>query len=113
MSPNVLDIIILTVTCGCGWLLIAYEGYAIPRGLTVGAWLAGDFSWLQGLAYVGIVGAVVLSFIVSVWWTAVIVIVGANVLARVILPIFKAQSQIVGIVGLLVGFVASGIVALT
>lgn len=113
MIRDLVDIAVLTATCGFGWLLIAYEGYARPRGLPVGAWLSGDFSWLQGLAYIGIVGAVVLSFFVSVWWTAAVVIVGANILARAILRIFKARSQILGILGLLVGFIASGVVALT
>lgn len=108
-----IDIVVLTATCGFGWLLIAYEGYARPRGWPVGGWLAGDFSWLQGLAYIGIIGTVVLSFVVSAWWAAIIVIVGANILARLFLPIFKAQSQIIGMLGLFAGLVASGIVAWT
>jgi hypothetical protein len=36
---------IFCLTAGFGWAIIAYEGYAAPRGWSVGALLTGPFSW--------------------------------------------------------------------
>lgn len=40
MTLGLVEAAILCLTCGAGWLTLAYEGYANARGWPVGAWLA-------------------------------------------------------------------------
>lgn len=103
MENTIINLAILAVTAGFGWLIIAYEGYANTRGWTVGAWFSGPFTWLQGIGYFALIGAAIISFFVSEWWAPIVVLVAANVLVRILLPVFKAQSQVVAIFGVLIG----------
>jgi|GEM_PF-2809429 len=112
MTLTLIETLILTVTCGAGWLTIAYSGYANARGWPVGAWLAGDFSWLQGLAYFALIGAPLIAFARGPWWVAVIVLAAGNILVRFVLPTFRAQSQFIALAGVILGLVASVVIAL-
>jgi len=94
---------VFALTAGFGWAIIAYAGYANPRCWPVGAWLAGDFSWLQGLAYVALIGAVIASAYSGAWWHALIVIVAANIFVRLLFPAFGPRSQIVSTLGVFFG----------
>ena len=96
-------VIILSLTAGFGWVIIAYEGYAYPRGWPVGAWLVGPFSWLQGLAYVALVGAIVASVFAGAWWHAIVVVIAANICVRLLYPIAGPRAQVVALLGVLVG----------
>jgi hypothetical protein len=94
---------IFSLTAGFGWAIIAYEGYATPRGWPIGAWLAGPFSWLQGIAYVALIGAVVASIYAGAWWHAVVVVVAANICVRLLFPIAGPRAQVVALLGIVVG----------
>lgn len=107
MSALTLNLTILTLTAGFGWLIIAYEGYANMRGWPVGAWLSGHFSWLQGIAYVALIVSVILSFVAVAWWAPAVVLIAGNILVRVMLPILKTKSQVVATVGVFVGLLLS------
>jgi len=107
MESLYVKLIILCVTCACGWTIIAYEGYAHPRGWPIGSWMSGNFSWLQGIGYLGILESIVISFIIADWWTPIIIIIGGNILVRIALPVFKAKAQIVATVGLVIGIIIS------
>jgi len=96
-------LVVFALTAGFGWAIIAYAGYANPRGWPVGAWLASDFSWLQGLAYVALVGAIAASAYAGAWWHALIVVVAANVFVRVLFPIAGPRSQVAGLLGVVIG----------
>ena len=95
--------VVFVLTAGSGWAIISYAGYANPRGWPVGAWLASDFSWLQGLAYVALVGGVAVSAYVGAWWHAIVVVLVANVFVRVLFPIAGPRAQIGGLLGVVVG----------
>jgi len=95
--------IVFALTAGFSWTIIAYAGYANPRGWPVGAWLAGNFSWLQGLAYIALVGAVAASVYTGDWWHAIVVLVSSNIITRVLLSTAGPLSQIVSMLGVLVG----------
>lgn len=108
MTPTeIANIAVLTATVGFGWAIIAYSGYANLRGWTVGSWFAGDFSWLQGLAYLALVGGVALSTIVGAWWHAIVVLLGAFILVRILFSFFGPRSQVVALVGTIVGLALS------
>lgn len=110
MSITWVEIVILCAPCGAGWLTIAYAGYANVRGWSVGAWFAADFSWLQGLAYLALIGAPVIALIRGAWWVPVVVLLVGNVLVRVVLPVFRAQSQFIAAAGVIIGLIASAVV---
>lgn len=97
------------LTAGFGWAAIAYEGYAAPRGWPVGAWLAGPFSWLQGLAYVALIGAIFASVFAGAWWHAILVIVFANICVRLLFSIAGPRAQVVASLGILVGLPLSAV----
>lgn len=107
MTALTLNLTILTLTASFGWLIIAYEGYANKHGWTVGAWLSGPFSWLQGIAYIALIVSVILSFVKVAWWAPVVVLIAGNILARIMLSTLKAKSQIVSIVGVFVSLLLS------
>ena len=75
--------------------MIAYAGYARPRGLPTGALYASDFSWLQGVAYLAMLCALVLGFLATGWWGPIVVLVGGNVVTRVLLPAAKQNAQFI------------------
>lgn len=84
-----------TVLCGFAWAMIAYEGYATPRGLPVGALYIADFSWLQGVAYLAILCGLVFGYIATGWWGLIVVLVGGNLVTRLTLPTAKEKTQII------------------
>ena len=100
---EIFKIIVFSVTAGLGWSIIAYEGYASPRGWPVGAWLTGAFSWLQAIAYIALLGAVAASVYVGAWWHAFIVVFAANIFVRVLFPITGPQAQVISALGVFVG----------
>ena len=96
-------VIVFSLTAGFGWAIIAYSGYANPRGWPVGSWLARDFSWLQGLAYIAVAVAVAASIYAGVWWHGIIVLVAANVFVRILFPMVGPRAQVTSMLGVLVG----------
>ena len=56
IDATMINLALLSCTCGLGWGIIAYSGYAASKGQVCGAWFAGDFSLLQGVGYVAILG---------------------------------------------------------
>ena len=100
---ELVKISIFILTAGFGWAVIAYAGYAQPRGWSVGSWLASDFSWLQGLAYLAIVASITVSIYTGAWWHAFVVIIFANLLVRTLFPLCGPKSQIYSTVGVLIG----------
>lgn len=103
MDSLYVNLSILTLTCAFGWTIIAYEGYARQRAWPVGNLFAGNFSWVQGVAYIAIIGAAIISFIVTSWWGPILVIVVANLLVRIQFSIFKSKSPILATVGVFIG----------
>jgi hypothetical protein len=103
LEVEITRLIVFTLTAGFGWSIIAYAGYANTRGWPVGAWLAGDFSWLQGLAYLALVGAVAAAAYSGAWWHAIIVVVAANLVVRVLFPMAGPQAQVVSTLGVVIG----------
>lgn len=81
--------------CGFGWAMIAYAGYARPRGLPTRALYATDFSWLQGVAYLAMLCGLVLGFLAAGWWGPIVVLVGGNVVTRLLLPSAKQNTQVI------------------
>ena len=100
---EIVKLAVFALTAGFGWSIIAYAGYANPRGWPVGEWLAGDFSWLQSLAYVALIGAVIASAYSGAWWYALVVIVAANIFVRLLFPALGPRSQIASSLGVLFG----------
>lgn len=79
MTISLALLITATVMCGLGWAMIAYSGYATLRGWRIGAWYAADFSWLQGIAYLAIIGGLVFGYLAFGWWALIIVLVVGNI----------------------------------
>jgi hypothetical protein len=100
-------LVVLSLTTGFGWSVIAYAGYAKQRCLPVGALLAGNSSWLQGIAWIAIGGGVVTSGYFGAWWQAVFVLVAANILVRILFSALGPKSQVVSALGVLVGIPTS------
>lgn len=84
-----------TTLCGFAWAVIAYEGYASPRGLPVGALYVADFSWLQGVAYLTILCGLVFGYIATGWWGPIVVFIGGNLVTRLTLHAAKESTQII------------------
>jgi hypothetical protein len=76
-----------------------------------GRWFAADFSLLQGLAYLLIVAAPTLAVLHGRWWHAIVVLLAANVLTRVLLSAFKERTQLVALGGVVLGIFAVAILA--
>lgn len=100
---EIAKLIVFTLTAGFGWAIIAYAGYANPRGWPVGGWLAGDFSWLQGLAYVALLGAVAASVYAGAWWHSIVVVAAANVFVKALFPIAGPRAQVASLLGVIAG----------
>lgn len=96
MTP--LHLILLTTAaalCGFGGAMIAYSGYALPRGWRVGRLYVTDFSWLQGIAYLAILGSLVFGHLAVGWWGVIVVLVMGNILTRVLLPSAGEKTQVI------------------
>ena len=95
MTISLALLITATVMCGLGWAMIAYSGYATLRGWRIGAWYAADFSWLQGIAYLAIIGGLVFGYLAFGWWALIIVLVVGNILTRILLAAARENTQMV------------------
>lgn len=102
-------LVVFALTAGFGWAVIAYAGYANQRGWPVGAWLAGNFSWLQGLAYVALLGAIAAAAYVGAWWHAIVVVIAANAFVRGLFPVAGPRAQVASAVGVVVGIPLSAV----
>lgn len=105
MYLNYESIAWLSLAGAFGWTAIAYEGAATKRGWPVGRLFAGSESWVQVLSYIILFICIGFALKASPWWSVFIVIVGANVLCRLIIAIFGPLSQPIS----LLGIVATGI----
>lgn len=95
MPISIVVLLIAIMMCGHAWAIIAYSGYAAPRGWRVGAWYAAEFSWLQGIAYLAIIGALVLGYLAFGWWGPIVVVIIGNVVTRILLASVRESSQLV------------------
>lgn len=93
IDATMINLALLSCTCGLGWGIIAYSGYAASKGQVCGAWFAGDFSLLQGVGYVAILGSLIIAPIVGPWWHLVVVLLAGNILARVLFAVMGAKVQ--------------------
>lgn len=94
-QPQLMLLVTATAWCGFGWAMIAYSGYATPRGWRVGALYFADFSWLQGIAYLALFGSLIFGFLAVGWWGPIAVLLGGNILSRLLLPAAKESTQII------------------
>lgn len=93
-----------TALCGFGWAMIAYSGFATPRGCRVGASYFADFSWLQGIAYLALFGSLIFGFLAVGWWRPTAMLLAGNILSRRLLPVAEESTQtIVPVAVLLLG----------
>jgi hypothetical protein len=100
MSTSVpISVIVLCFTTAAGWGVIAYSGFAGPRGLPVGALLAEQYSWLQGLAYLVLLGSIAATFSVGSWWLPLLVIISANLIVRLLFRAAGPTSQYICAIG--------------
>ena len=91
---DLLSIAIFTLTGTMGSGVIAYAGYANLKGLPAGAIFAKDFSFLQGLAWLALIGSIVAAWYFGAWWHALAVLLVANILTRLLFAAFAPQVQI-------------------
>jgi hypothetical protein len=95
MNISIILLFTATVLCGHGWAIIAYSGYAVPRGWRVGTWYAAEFSWLQGIAYVAIIGSLIFGYLAFGWWAPIVVVVIGNIVTRILLATARESAQII------------------
>jgi hypothetical protein len=111
MGLTWVDTTILCATCGAGWLTIAYSGYALSRGWICGVWFSNPVSLLHGLAYLALFGARIIASVRGHWWTGAVIFAVANILVRIVLPVFRRRVPFVALAGLILGLIASAVVA--
>jgi hypothetical protein len=77
------------------WSIIAYSSYALKHDLPVGGLYNAEFSWLQGIAYLTIIGGFVFGFIACGWWGLVAVLVIGNIITRILFFTAREYTQII------------------
>jgi hypothetical protein len=105
------DTTILSATCGAGWLTIAYSGIARSRGWLCGTAFSNPLSLLHGLAFLSFFGAPIIASARAHWWTGAIILVVGNIFVRIVLSVFGRRVPLVALAGLLLGLIASAVVA--
>lgn len=100
-SLQLILLIAAVALCGFGWAMIAYSGYAMPRGWRVGAWYFAGFSWLQGIAYIALLASLIFGYLAVGWWGPIVVLIGGNILTRLVLPTAKESTQLIAPVAVL------------
>ncbi|MBS7350292.1 MAG: hypothetical protein KIG95_09100 [Comamonas sp.] len=94
-SLQLILLIAAVALCGSGWAMIAYSGYATQRGWRGGAWYFAGFSWLQGIAYIALVGSLIFGYLAVGWWGPIAALLGGNIFTRLFLPTAKESTQLI------------------
>jgi hypothetical protein len=103
-----LNLAILTATCAMGWGVIAYDGYARLKGLPTGAMFASEISQIQAFAWIAIIISLVVAPIVGSWWHLFVVLIGGNILTRILFAALGAYVQPLVAIGTFVMLVVTG-----
>jgi hypothetical protein len=97
----------LAVTFSCAWTVFAYPGIAAARGWPTGALLIRPFSWLQAIAYCGILGAPAIAWRLGTWRFALAVVAVAFFFVPALLTAFGPRCQVIIGLGLIAGTTTS------
>ncbi len=107
-DAEILDLAILTGTCAMGSGVIAYDGYARLKGLPSGEMFSADLSQVQAFGWIAIIGSLIIAPLLGPWWHFLVVLIGGNILTRILFASFGAFAQPVVVVGTFVMLVVTG-----
>ena len=107
-DTELLNLAILIGTCAMGSGVIAYDGYARLKGLPAGAMFASDISQIQAFAWIAIIVSLVIAPIVGPWWHLLVVLIGGNLLTRILFATFGAYVQPLVAIGTFVMLIVTG-----
>lgn len=95
--------IFLTLIFAFGFIVVTYDQFAISRGWKIEPWMRGN-SFLKLSGVFSIFMAPALAFLVLLWWTPVVVIVGGLVSFYVLMNLLKQHVQIAAATGLTISW---------
>ena len=101
----IIDLIILTITFGCSFILIGYEDHARIKGWPVGQMLSGAVSPMKVFSIITMLISLGLSFYIYSWWIPIIVFILSVVFGFVATQLLKSLVQFVAVTGVAVGWV--------
>lgn len=96
--------IILTLIFAFGFIVVAYDQFALSRGWTINPWMRGN-SFLKLSGVFSIFMAPALAFHMQVWWFAILVVVAGFVCFFLFILLFKKHVQLVAASGLGIGWI--------
>lgn len=86
-------IIAATLTFSCATILVAYQDYARARMLPIGSLFRGPHPVLMVLSVASCLWAIVFAWLMTAWWSSLIVILGGLTTANVAMWALKERIQ--------------------
>ena len=101
----VIDLIILIMAFGCGFILIGYEDHARLKRWPVGEWLSGDAPFIKILSVITMLLSLGLSFYIYSWWIPFVVFILGFIFGFIATQLLKSLVQFVAVIGTVIGWV--------
>ena len=98
-----ITLIILTLIFAFGFVVVAYDQFALKRDWTVKSWMRGN-SFPKLSAVFSIFMAPALAFYMLSWWAPIIVIVAGFGSFFLLVRLLKQHVQLVAVAGLTIGW---------
>ena len=92
--------VVFTLLATFAWIAVPYEGYAEFKGWTTSEMFRSTTSFVRIAGVIALPGAALSAGYLSVWWSAIVVLVTGLFLAVLITNIFKSLVQPIAAVGL-------------
>lgn len=93
-------IVASVVLCGAGIAIISYRGVARLYYLPMGRQYSADFSLLQGIAYIAIIGSLYAGFITSRWYGLAAVLIGGHIFSVSLISLTRHKTQTIAPIAL-------------
>jgi hypothetical protein len=104
MLETYLGLIVLTLIFTCGFMIVVYEQFAVPRVWFIEPSLRGN-SYVKLAGVFSIFMAPGLAFHLLPWWQGATVLVAGLILFRTLIALLKSRSQYVATAGLMLGWI--------
>jgi len=101
----IIDLLILIMAFGCGFILIGYEDRARMKGWPVGEWLSGGAPPMKILSVITMLISLGLSFYLYSWWTPLVVFLLGFIFGFIATQLLKSLVQFVAVIGTIIGWV--------
>jgi len=101
----IIDLLILIMAFGCGFILIGYEDHARMKGWPVGEWLSGGAPPMKILSVITMLISLGLSFYLYSWWTPLVVFLLGFIFGFIATQLLKSLVQFVAVIGTIIGWV--------